>query len=111
MDGYFYSRTYLVTAGNMDPETEEDFEIPGREPDVVAVELIKRSSVDPFFMGLVARGKVDLSVLVNRRTEGNEHTLKRCAEFLESVQMHTCEGKYFLVLKFDFAIPSGIGAY
>jgi hypothetical protein len=97
LNGYFYIRTYRG------PEMTEEFEVPGRKPDVDAVALLNRSSVDPFFVGL-ARGKADLSVLVPQRS-GRDHsafTLKACAEFLESVQMHTCDGKHFLVLKFNF---------
>ena len=86
-------------------EMMEEFEAPGRETDTDAVALLSRFSVDLFFMGLMARGKADLSLLVPRRS-GREHsafTLKHCAEFLESVEMHTCEVKHFLVLKFNFA--------
>jgi hypothetical protein len=102
LEGYFYSRTYRGTYDHQ--VLKEEFYVPGREPDTDAVQLLNRSSVDPFFMGFMARGKADLSVLVPQRS-GREHsafTLKTCAEFLESVEMHTCEGKQFLVLKFNF---------
>ena len=91
-------------------EMMEEFEVSGRETDIDAVELLNRSSVDSFFMGLMARGKADLSVLLTRRSghEHSGHTLKTCAEFLESAEMHTCEGKSFVVLKFNFEIPSGV---
>jgi hypothetical protein len=108
LEGYFYSRTYRGTYDHQ--VLKEEFYVPGREPDTDAVQLLNRSSVDPFFMGFMARGKADLSVLVPQRS-GREHsafTLKTCAEFLESVEMHMCEGKSFLVLKFNFnVIPSG----
>ena len=100
LEGYFYNRTYRGTYDHL----IEEFYVPDREPDTDAVQLLNRSSVDPFFMGLMARGKADLSVLFPQRS-GREHsafTLKTCAEFLESVEMHTCEGKQFLVLKFNF---------
>ena len=51
----------------------EEFYVPAREPDTDAVALLSRSSVDPFFMGLMARGKADLSVLVPQRS-GREHS-------------------------------------
>lgn len=81
LEGYFYSRTYR---GSYDhPEMIEEFYVPAREPDTDAVALLIRSLVDPFFMGLMARGKADLSALVPQRS-GREHsafTLKKCAEF------------------------------